>query len=127
MELPDYNLIVYEDAVIGIPFDVAGRGVSILLWVVGGSLVMVAYLMRPGETLRELTAWMRENIPAGYLIIIKANHSVYTRKYPQLPGFGYLSGRQIWIWSPYLSDVERTRALKTSRWVVEPLPPSETS
>lgn len=127
MELPVYNLIVYGDAVVGIPFDVAGRGVSILLWVVGGCLVMAAYLMRPGETLRESTAWMRENAPAGHLIIIKANYNVYSRKYPQLLGFGYLSGRRNWIWSPYLSDVERTRALKTSRWVVEPLPPSETS
>ena len=95
--------------------------------VVGGCLVMAAYLMRPDKTLRETTLWMRENIPAGDLVIIKANHSVYTREYPQLPGFSYLSGRRTWIWGPYLSDKERARALETSRWLVETLPPSSTS
>jgi hypothetical protein len=88
---------------------------------------MAAYLMRPDKTLRETTLWMRENIPAGDLVIIKANHSVYTREYPQLPGFSYLSGRRTWIWGPYLSDEERVQALKTSRWIVETLPPSKTS
>ena len=86
-----------------------------------------AYLMRPDKTLRETISWMRENIPAGDLVIIKANHSVYTREYPQLPGFSYLSGRRAWIWGPYLSDAERARALKTSRWLVETLPTSEAS
>jgi hypothetical protein len=88
---------------------------------------MAAYLMRPDKTLRETTLWMRENIPAGDLVIIKANHSVYTREYPQLPGFSYLSGRRTWIWGPYLSDKERARALETSRWLVETLPPPEAS
>lgn len=32
-----------------------------------------------------------------------------------------------WIWGPYLSDEERARALETSRWLVEALPPSEAS
>jgi hypothetical protein len=31
MELPVYNLIVYGGSVVAIPFDAAGRGVSILL------------------------------------------------------------------------------------------------
>ena len=84
-------------AVVGISFDVAGRGILILPWVVGGCLVMAVYLMRPDETLRESTAWIRENIPAGDLVIIKTNNSVYTRKNPQLPGFGYRSGRRTWI------------------------------
>jgi hypothetical protein len=88
---------------------------------------MAAYLMRPDKTLRETTLWMRENIPAKDLVIIKANHSVYTREYPQLPGFSYLSGRRTWIWGPYLSDQERARALETSRWLVETLPHSEVS
>ena len=47
---------------------------------------MAAYLMRPDETLRESTAWMRENIPAEGLVIIKANPSMHTREYPQLQG-----------------------------------------
>ena len=38
MELQLYNLIVYVGAVVGIPFDAAGRGVSIPLRVVGGCL-----------------------------------------------------------------------------------------
>ena len=59
-------------------------------------LVIGAYLMRPDETLRQTTLWMRENVPDGDLVIIKADHSVYTREYPQLPGFSYLSGRQTW-------------------------------
>jgi hypothetical protein len=104
-----------------------GWSEGLVMCVVGGCLVMAAYLMRPDETLRETTLWMRENIPAGDLVIIKANHSVYTREYPQIPGFSYLSGRRTWIWSPYLSDEERARALKTSRWLVETLPSSETS
>ena len=104
-----------------------GWSEGLVMCVVGGCLVMAAYLMRPDETLRETTLWMRENIPAGDLVIIKANHSVYTREYPQIPGFSYLSGRRTWIWSPYLSDEERARALKTSRWLVETLPPSSTS
>ena len=126
MELPVYNLIVYGGAVVGIPFDVAGRGGSILLWGVAGCLVMTAYLMRPDETLREIISWMRENISDGVFVIIKANHSLYSRKYPQLPGFSYLRGRRTWILGPYLSDKQRTRALKTSRWFVETLPTSET-
>ena len=88
---------------------------------------MAAYLMRPDKTLRETTLWMRENIPAGDLVIIKANHSVYTREYPQLPGFSYLSGMRTWIWGPYLSDAERARALETSQWLVETVPPSKIS
>ena len=104
-----------------------GWSEGLVVGVVGGCLVMAAYLMRPDKTLRETTLWMRENIPAGDLVIIKANHSVYTREYPQLPGFSYLSGRRAWIWGPYLSDEERMRALKTSRWIVETLPPSKTS
>jgi hypothetical protein len=104
-----------------------GWAVGLIAGVVGGCLPMAAYLMRSDEALRESTAWMRENIPAGDLVIIKANHSVYTREYPQLPGFSYLSGRQTWIWGPYLSDQERTRALKTSQWLVETLPPRRTS
>ena len=126
IELPVCNFIVYGGAVVGIPFDIAGREVSIPLWVVGGCLVMGAYLMRPDETLRQTTLWMRENVPYGDLVIIKA-YSVYAWKYPQLPGFSYLSGRRNWIWSPYLCDEERARALKTSRWIVETLPPSKTS
>ena len=102
-----------------------GWSEGLVVGVVGGCLVMAAYLMRPDKTLRETTLWMRENIPAGDLVIIKANHSVYTREYPQLPGFSYLSGRRTWIWGPYLSDKERARALETSRWLVETLPPSE--
>ena len=35
--------------------------------------------------------------------------------------------RRTWIWGPYLSDEERARALETSRWLVEALPPSEAS
>jgi len=101
--------------------------VGLVAGVVGGCLPMAAYLLRPDETLLESTSWMRENIPAGDLVIIKANHSVYTREYPQLPGFSYLSGRRTWIWSPYLSDEERARALKTSRWLVETIPPYGTS
>ena len=104
-----------------------GWTVGLIAGVVGGCLPMAAYLLRPDETLRESTAWMRENIPAGDLVIIKANHSVYTREYPQLPGFSYLSGRRTWIWGPYLSDEERARALETSRWLVETLPPSQNS
>jgi 4-amino-4-deoxy-L-arabinose transferase-like glycosyltransferase len=104
-----------------------GWSEGLVVGVVGGCLVMAAYLMRPDKTLRETTLWMRENIPAGDLVIIKANHSVYTREYPQLPGFSYLSGRRTWIWGPYLSDAERVRALETSRWIVETLPPSKTS
>jgi len=104
-----------------------GGGEGLVVGVVGGCLVMAAYLMRPDKTLRETTLWMRENIPAGDLVIIKANHSVYTREYPQLPGFSYLSGRRTWIWSPYLSDAERARALETSRWLVETVPPSKIS
>ena len=104
-----------------------GWSEGLVAGVVGGCLVMAAYLMRPDKTLRETTLWMRENIPAGDLVIIKANHSVYTREYPQLPGFSYLSGRRTWIWGPYLSDEERARALKTSRWLVETLPPPRTS
>ena len=73
-------------AVVGISLDVAGRGVPILLWVIEGCLVVAAYLMRPDETLRESTAWMRENIPAEGLVIIKVNHSMYKREYPQLQG-----------------------------------------
>ena len=97
IELPVCNLIVYGGAVVGIPFDIACRGVSILLWVIGGCLVMAAYLMRPDGTLREIISCMRENIPAGDLVIIKANHSVYTREYPQLPRVSYLRGRRTWI------------------------------
>jgi len=104
-----------------------GWTVGLIAGVVGGCLPMAAYLLRPDETLRESTAWMRENIPAGDLVIIKANHSVYTREYPQLPGFSYLSGRRTWIWGPYLSDEERARAVETSRWLVETLPPSQNS
>ena len=104
-----------------------GWSEGLVMCVVGGCLVMAAYLMRPDKTLRETTLWMRGNIPAGDLVIIKANHSVYTREYPQIPGFSYLSGRRTWIWSPYLSDEERARALKTSRWLVETLPAPEAS
>jgi hypothetical protein len=104
-----------------------GWSEGLVVGVVGGCLVMAAYLMRPDKILRETTLWMRENIPAGDLVIIKANHSVYTREYPQLPGFSYLSGRRTWIWGPYLSDKERARALETSRWLVETLPPPRTS
>ena len=100
-------------------------------WMVAGvmavTLPMTAYLLRPDPILAETTKWMKENINKGDLVIIKANHSVYTREYPQNPGFSYLSGRRTWIWSPYLSDEERTRALKTSGWLVETVPPSETS
>jgi len=58
---------------------------------------MAAYRMRPDETLREIISWMREGNSIGDLVIIKENNSVYTRKYPQLPGFSYLNGRGTWI------------------------------
>ena len=100
-------------------------------WVGAGvlavTLPMTAYLIRPDAVLDETTKWMKQNIPNGDLVIIKANHSVYTREYLQLPGFSYLSGRRTWIWCPYLSNEERDRALKTSRWLVETLPSSGTS
>ena len=88
---------------------------------------MAAYLMGPDETLRQTTLWMRGNIPVGTLAIIKASHSVYTRKYPELLRLSYLSGRRTWIRRPYLSDEEQARALKTSRWLVEAIPSSRTS
>jgi len=86
---------------------------------------MAAYLMRPDETLREIISWMRENISDGFFVIIKANHSLYSREYLQLPGSSYLRGRRTYIWAPYLTDKERARALKTSRRLVETLPTSE--
>lgn len=76
IELPVSNFIVYGGAFVGIPFDIAGREVSIPLWVVGGCLVMAAYFMRPDKTLRQTTPWMRKNIPIGDLVILKADHSV---------------------------------------------------
>jgi hypothetical protein len=93
--------------------------------VLAGCLPMAAYLLRPDTTLREAADWMKKNIPPTDLVIIKANHSDYTREYPQLPGLSYLSGKKAWIWTPYLAPEERERALKTGRWIVETLPPTQ--
>jgi hypothetical protein len=91
--LPVYNLIVYGGSVVAIPFDAAGRGVSILLWVVGGCL---SWALLSYEALWKVAA--NDALDAGQYswwgyVIIKANHRVYTQKYPQLPGLSYLSGR----------------------------------
>ena len=86
---------------------------------------MAAYLLRPDTTLREAADWMKKNIPPTDLVIIKANHSDYTREYPQLPGLSYLSGRKAWIWTPHLKPEERERALQTGRWIVETRPPTQ--
>lgn len=86
-----------------------------------GCLPMTAYLLRPDATLRDTAEWMQRNIPQGDLVILKANHSAYTREYPELPGFSYLSGRHTWIWTRFLSSPERKRALETSSWIVETL------
>jgi hypothetical protein len=80
---------------------------------------MTAYLLRPDVTLRETADWMQKNIPQGDLVIIKANHSAYTREYPELPGFSYLSGRHTWVWTRFLNSQERDKALETSSWIVE--------
>jgi hypothetical protein len=90
-----------------------------------GCLPMTAYLLRPDATLRDTAEWMQRNIPQGDLVILKANHSAYTREYPELPGFSYLSGRHTWIWTPFLSSQEKRRALATGRWIVETLPPDK--
>ncbi len=104
---------------------ISGRGKCawLGLGILAGCLPMTAYLLRPDLTLRSTTEWMRENIPAEELVILKANHSVYTREYPQLPGFSYLSGRRVWVWTPFLDSEEKKRALETGRWIVETLPP----
>ena len=100
-------------------------------WVGAGvlavTLPMTAYLLRPDPILVETTKWMKQNVPKGDLVIIKANHSVYTREYPQDPGFSYLSGRGAWIWTKYLPPAEKERAVQTARWIVETLPPPSTS
>jgi len=90
--------------------------------ILAGCLPMAAYLLRPDSTLRETADWMQTNIPPTDLVIIKANHSDYTREYPELPGFSYLSGRKVWIWTPHLAPKERERAVQTSRWIVETRP-----
>jgi len=91
-----------------------------------GSLPMTTYLLRPDATLREATDWMQRNILQGDLVIIKANHSAYTREYPELPGFSYLSGRQTWIWTRFLAPQERQRALETGQWIIETRPSEKT-
>ena len=91
------------------------------------TLPMTAYLLRPDPILAETTKWMEQNIPKGDLAIIKANHSVYTLEYPQLPGFSYLSGRGAWIWTKFLPPPEQERAMQTARWIVETHPPSKDS
>ena len=95
--------------------------------ILAGCLPMAAYLLRPDSTLRETADWMQTNIPPTDLVIIKANHSDYTREYPQLPGFSYLSGRKVWVWTPHLAQDEKNRALQTSRWILETHPPLRTS
>ena len=101
------------------------------VWMVAGvlavTLPMTAYLLRPDRILAESTKWMKQNIPKGDLVIIKANHSEYTREYPQDPGFSYLSGRGAWIWTKFLPPAEQERAMQTARWIVETLPPQRTS
>ena len=101
------------------------------VWMVAGvlavTLPMTAYLLRPDRILAESTKWMEQNIPKGDLVIIKANHSEYTREYPQDPGFSYLSGRGAWIWTKFLPPAEQERAMQTARWIVETLPPQRTS
>jgi hypothetical protein len=100
------------------PWLASGLAGAVLL----GCLPMTAYLLRPDVTLRETVDWMQKNIPQDDLVIIKANHSAYTREYPELPGFSYLSGRHVWVWTRFLNSQERERALKTSGWIVETLP-----
>jgi len=98
-------------------------------WMVAGvmavTLPMTAYLLRPDPILAETTKWMKESINKGDLVIIKANHSVYTREYPQNPGFSYLSGRGVWIWTKFLPPAEQKQAVQTARWIVETHPPSK--
>ena len=100
-------------------------------WMVAGvlavTLPMTAYLLRPDPILVETTKWMKQNVPKGDLVIIKANHSVYTREYPQDPGFSYLSGRGVWIWTKFLLPAEKERAVQTARWIVETHPPLKDS
>lgn len=100
-------------------------------WVGAGvlavTLPMTAYLLRPDPILVETTKWMKQNVPKGDLVIIKANHSVYTREYPQDPGFSYLSGRGAWIWTKFLPPAEQKRAMQTARWIVETHPLSKDS
>lgn len=94
------------------------------LALLAGCLPMAAYLLRPDPVLRETTEWMKKNIPVSDLVIIKANHSPYTREYPELPGFSYLSGRSTWVWTRFLNSQEKKRALETSGWIVETISPS---
>ena len=100
------------------PWLASGLAGAVLL----GCLPMTAYLLRPDVTLRETADWMQKNIPQGGLVIIKANHSAYTREYPELPGFSYLSGRHTWVWTRVLNSQERDKALETSSWIVETIP-----
>jgi hypothetical protein len=90
-----------------------------------GCLPMAAYLLRPDPVLLQTTEWMKKNTSVGELAIIKANHSAYTREYPELPGFSYLSGRRTWIWTRFLNSQEKRRALETSTWVVETTPSAQ--
>jgi hypothetical protein len=96
-------------------------------WMVAGvmavTLPMTAYLLRPDPILAETTKWMKQYVPKSDLVIIKANHSVYTREYPQDPGFSYLSGRGVWIWTKFLLPAEQERAMQTARWIVVTHPP----
>ena len=45
---------------------------------------------------------------------------------PDVPTVSFYAERRIWIWSSYMSDVERGRALSTSDYAVLSLPPPDT-
>lgn len=85
------------------------------------------YLMRPEWSAYRAAIWLRENVPAEDILIVKANHLNHLATYPHYSAVPYYSGNRSWIWQTGRGalNASKERVISTSSWLVELVPPDE--
>ncbi|MBI3850096.1 MAG: glycosyltransferase family 39 protein [Verrucomicrobia bacterium] len=83
------------------------------------------YLFRQDRVVYESALWTREHTNPDELVLFKWNHRPESVDYPHPCVFSYYAQRRVWVYTKQLSEVQRQRAVATSRWAVVTQPPPE--
>jgi 4-amino-4-deoxy-L-arabinose transferase-like glycosyltransferase len=98
----------------------------ILLLILSGFLGQ-RYLSQPDAIAVAAAEWVKANTSSDDLIIYQPRHDPRVIDYEHQPLLSHLTGRRTWIWTRSTPDREKSRALKTSGYLIVTNPPVTTS
>ena len=96
---------------------------AVFLAVIPGTVPFTLHLYGRDNVTYEVALWIKENTTPDQLTVVRLVNSGPT---PDVPTVSFYAERRLWIWSPYMTDAERDRALATSDFAILSKPPADT-